>query len=850
MKNAMRTISLRNLAAHKLRLGLTLLAVVLGTAFIAGSNMLSASMSNSFTEITKSSYGSIDLQAKQKDQLSAGIALSLVEELRNMPGVAAVDVESGNPTVVVAGPDKKPLQTGGAPSIALPQHESGKTVGDTARLKEGSYPTQPGQAALNTTAAEKAGAKIGDTITVVTSVGRETYQLSGIYDTDIAVGGFVGVVIPEADYLKFFTDGEHVSAVSIDASGDAATLQKNLEAKYPDLKFQTGTQLADEQNKQIKESLAFMNYFLWAFAAIALLVGSFIISNTFSMIIAQRLREFALLRSLGASRSQITTSVVFEAIVVGIIGSVLGIFAGMGITRAIYAVMDAQGLGMPDAGLALDTASIVAPLAVGILVTVFSAWAPARRAGRVHPVQAMRSGDQSSSNSLKWRTIVGGVLLFLGAGLAAFAGLNEDLGDAKTRAITVGVGAFALVLGLWLAGPALSIPFVGSIGRVVGVPFGNVGKLAATNSRRNPRRTSATAFALMLGLMMVSAIGMMGATMRTNVDDLVDSTITVDYMLRTPQGSGMSVPLDVVDRVKLIDGVDTATPIYLAPVTVGKPAENPMMADFFGAIDGDVARTMKIEMISGSSDLTGREGILLDENSARANGVSTGDSVQIYSLTGESVTVPVVGIFKVNMGIGTGVVSTTSTSKIVPMKQLQLLNVMVEAKDGASLSQLRTDLENAVAEDLVVNVLDREDVKGMAGKQISMMLNILYALLALSVIIAVLGIMNTLALSVSERRQEIGMLRAVGMQRGQVSRMIHLEAIVIALYGAVVGSLVGLGLGWAFIKCLSDLGLSSIAVPWIQVGVVVLAAGLVGLIAALMPARSAARTKPLEAIAE
>ncbi|QGU03167.1 ABC transporter permease YtrF precursor [Corynebacterium kalinowskii] len=849
MKNAMRTISLRNLSAHKLRLALTLLAVILGTAFIAGSNMLSASMNNAFTDITTSTYESIDLQASPKDKMSLGIPLSVRDELRANPDIVAVDVEGLNPSIVVAGPDGKALQSGGAPSLALSQAPDGSTVGNITTLTEGSIPTEPGTAAINSGAAEKAGIKLGDDITMVSATSRDTYRVVGIYDTDMEVGGFVGLVIPESDYLKSFTDGQHLSGMPIDVKGDVAAAQATLEAKYPDLKFETGTALAEKANKEIKDSLAFMNYFLWAFAAIALLVGSFIISNTFSMIISQRLKEFALLRSLGASRSQITTAVVFEAAIVGLIGSALGILAGMGITKAIYAVMEAQDLGMPDAGLSLDTASIVAPIVVGVLVTVFSAWAPARRAGRVHPVQAMRSGDQSSSNSLTVRTIIGAVFMLAGAAAALYAGLNSDMGDTKTRAITVGVATFAVILGLWLAGPALSIPIVGSIGRVVGLPFGNVGKLASTNSRRNPRRTAATAFALTLGLTMVSAIGMMGATMRDNVDDLIDTTFTADYMLRAPATMGMPIPLTVPERVTHIDGVEAATALYLAPVTINKPPAT-AFNDMIGAIEGDPAKAMTLDMESGDSNLEGREGAILDSNLATEHGVQVGDTITLFSFSGEQTQAPVTGIFKPNPSIGTAILSMESVSRIVPEQRLRLLNVIIDAKDGADLQQLRTDLEDEVSGDLTVMVLDREDVKGEVGKQITMMLNILYALLALSVIIAVLGIMNTLALSVSERRQEIGMLRAVGMQRSQVSRMIHLEAIVIALYGAVVGSLIGLGLGWAFIKSLSDMGLTTISVPWLQVGVVVLASGLVGLIAALMPARGAARTQPLEAIEE
>lgn len=842
----MRKLIWRNLAAHKLRLFLTVLSVVLGTAFIAGSSMLTASIEKSFTDIVSSSYSQIDVVASSEE----GIPMSDIDALRADPRVDAVELSAGNSSAVIAGPDGKPIQTGGAPSQAMAQAPDGKSIGDIAQLVDGQWPLTRGQAALNRTAAEQGTIKVGDQVTMVTARGRETFALSGIYDTDMAVGGFAGLVIPEEQYLeKFAPDGTVASAsIGLKDHATAGEVRDALAKEHPGWTLQTGTEKANDETKAIKDQLAFLNYFLWAFGAISLLVGSFIISNTFSMIIAQRLREFALLRGIGASRGQITGSVLAEAAVVGAIGSVLGIFAGIGLSRGIIAVMNAQGVGLPDAGLAVNTTAIVLPLVVGVVVTLFAAWAPARRAARIHPVQAMRSGDSSSSNSLVVRTIVGLVLIGAGVVAAAVAALNADIGTSKERAITVGVGALAVVLGVWFAGPAMSIPFVGSIGRVVGWPFGAVGKLAATNSRRNPRRTAATSFALMLGLMLVASIGMMGASMRDQVNELVDKTFTADYMVTAPQDMGMSLPQDVPERIGEVEGVDHTVSLLLAPVSVLTPPDpSSPMTDMGGVIDGRVREAVNVSLPDGSDDLTGREGVLLSKSKAVDHPV--GSTVPVWNFAGRSVDVPVVGVYEDNQTIGPYVLSKQSALELVSENDLQLLNLMVYT-NGDTSPAMRSALEDAVADDLVVQVLDREDLKGQIGKQISTILNVLYALLALAVIIAILGIINTLALSVSERRAEIGMLRAVGFQRGQITRMIHLEAIVIALYGAVLGSLIGLGMGWAFIKTLADTGLGHVTVPWLQVGLTVLAAGVVGLIAALWPARSAAKTRPLEAIAE
>ncbi|MEJ5928823.1 FtsX-like permease family protein [Corynebacterium sp. H128] len=851
-KNAMRTISLRNIAAHKVRLFLTILSVVLGTAFIAGSSMMTTSLQSSMDELLSTAFDDVDVVIMPGKDAPLGMSIADVTAIRGREDTATVDISAQQSAVVLTGSDGKPLQTGASAAQAFAL-APGQDFATGASLAEGTKPATENEVALNRGAMSKGNLKIGDKTTVVTPIGKNEMTITGIFDSAAVNDSQVGVAFTEPDFLKHFTDGTHAQMVTIALKDgvDANVVRDQLATEYPGSTFNTGQALVEQTTKAVKEGLSFINYILWAFAGIALLVGTFIISNTFAMIVAQRGRELALLRAVGAARKQITSSVVFEAVVVGLIGSVIGIFAGMGIVKGLFALMNASGMKLPDGGLGLDTKSILVPLIVGVLITVLSAWAPAKRAGATHPVQAMRAGDQSSNNSLAGRSLGGSILIVLGVMVTLIGTLVDTMGGVGLRAGTIGAGAVLLIVGLWLAGPAFAGPLVGGLGRVVGKPFGAVGKLAATNSRRNPRRTAATAFALTLGLMMVSSIGMLGATMRDSMSDMIDDSINADYVLSGSAGSALGVPKEVPEKVAGVEGVDSVTTTYTAPLLLnGQVMSDSMGQPHMKVLRGDVTKAIKANPISGSLELPENEpGVLIAESTANSFGLKVGDEVTLKSLAGGEAKAPVKGVYEQNATLGRAMASFTTATQLADAQTIQIDSIFVNSAEGQT-PEMRTKLIDATAEFLVVAVKDKNEFIGETTNVITQMLNILYGLLGLSVIVAILGIVNTLALSVIERRQEVGMLRAVGTQRGQIRRMIYIESAVIAFYGALLGAVIGLGLGWAFINVLSGKGMSGAIVPWDQVAYMLLASIVVGIIAAVWPAHKAAATRPLEAITD
>lgn len=892
--STMRRLSLRSLAAHKIRFALTILSVVLGTAFISGAFVFTASLNKAFDGVLATAYDGMDVVVESASG-TPGIDRPTVDAIRAVDGVEALNVGARASSVIMTGSDGKPIQTGGAPAQGLPFYEEPESVGPAAAFTEGNPPRGPDEVAVNATAAERGGVGVGDRVTVVTGSDRADVTISGVYELDGDVAGWMGVLFPLDKWMELYTDGEHVGRVTLAAADGVSPeeLRDRVAAAFPDFEVDTGAALAERDSEQISQALGFVNYFLVAFGLIGLLVGTFIISNTFSMLVAQRTKEFALLRALGASRGQLTGSVVMEAVIVGLIGSLLGVAAGFGLSQLLYVAMGAFGFEMPGSGLTATPSAVIVPLAAGLIITVLAAWAPAARAGTIPPVEAMRSGDQASDPKLRRRTLAGAALAVLAIGLIGWA-LQWDDGGTGSRARLVGFGAVAAVAAIWMAGPALSIPLVGGLGRIIGAPFKAVGKLASTNSRRNPRRTAATAFALTLGLALVASVGMLGSTMKGVIDDFMDESFSADYVLSPPLMAHVAMPEGVRGAVAEVEGVtDTAT-VYLGAVQVidandpaaieaaqaqmGGGATGPGGPGGPGGgsfLDGDYGRWYSAETVAGSLDLTAPDaGAVVSKSVAGERGWDLGHPIGLVSPMGVLQT-EVTGIHSDLDGEGGITLSPSildragaSRAMLTPMQ----IFVGVEGgaadaraaaiEDGADpadrndyldeprVESFRGPLEDAVSPYLVVQVQDREEFGSVATASIDGLLGIVYALLGLAVVISILGIVNTLALSIIERRQEIGMLRAVGMQRADIRRMVRLESVQISIFGAVVGALLGLGLGWALLTVLADEGIGTIVVPWGLIGTMLLGAAIVGVLAAVWPARRAAQTPPLAAIAD
>ncbi|MGW6375787.1 ABC transporter permease [Rhodococcus sp. NPDC055112] len=833
----MRKVSLRNLAAHKVRLALTVLSVVLGTAFVAGSFVFTDTLQKTFDGLFADAAKGVDVRVSGLEEGSSGVPLTELPTLESVDGVRAV-VPAVDGPIVLLGADKKPLQSGGAPSIGLSYTPPEQALGDPDVMVAGAPPAAPGQIALNEGAARKAGLAVGDrTQVLVPTSGVIDVTVSGIYETPSDSGGFVGAQFDGAQARELFTDGSHVDYIDVAGTGvSQSELRDRVAAALPDLKVDTGDQVREDVKAEVNSALSFMNYFLLAFGAIALLVGTFIIYNTFSMIVAQRLRELALLRAIGASRKQVGRSVVLEALIVGLLGSALGIAAGVGLAYGLRALLNSFDVGLPSGSLQLEPRTVIVALAVGVLVTVVSAYAPARRAAKVPPVAAMREEFSSTGDSLRVRTLIGAIAAVVG-GVLLLVGSRGTGGGAAT---TVGLGAAALIVAVLLAAPALSRPVVGALGAVFAKPFGPVGRLARTNAVRNPRRTAATAFALTLGLMLVSVIGVFGASAKESVNSLVDTGVRADYILAGPDAMG--VPLGAAAAAKEVPGVADAVELHGVAVKIDDEPQ------FGTALSGQLDGVLDYTLEEGAAELAGNN-MLISRTTADEKGWRLGTPVVLTDRDGEQVTTNVTGIYADSQLLGDWMVPESVYEQVTPAAVRAVWAVLIEAQPGADLVAMRGDLAAATDKFLVVQVKDREEFKGSQGKQIDTLLAVLYGLLALAIVIAILGIINTLALSVVERRREIGMLRAVGMQRPQVRRTIYLESVLIAVFGAAVGVLLGLAFGWGFVSTLADEGLDVIAVPWGQVVAMLLGSAVVGVLAALWPAARAARTKPLEAIA-
>ncbi|MFF3566175.1 ABC transporter permease [Nocardia jiangxiensis] len=833
----MRKVALRNLAAHKVRLALTVLSVILGTAFIAGSFVFTDTLQSTFNGIFADQAKGVDVRVQPEERTSLGVPLDVIDKVSTTPGVRAVAPAVQGPVVLLK--DGHAVQTGGAPSLGQSYLPPDKAVAEPQKIVAGVAPTGPGQIAINSGGAQRAGLSVGDrTEILVPSKGNIVVTVSGIYTMSSDSGGFIGILFDDAQARDLFTDGQHVGYVDVAAAPgvSADTVRDRLSRVLPGYKVLDGDQVRADLKAQVGNALKFVNYFLLAFGAIALLVGTFIIYNTFSMIVAQRLRELALLRAVGASRRQVGLSVVAEAAIIGLIGSALGLACGIALAFGLSGLLNAFDLGLPTGAMQVQVRTVLAALGIGLVVTVGSAYAPARRAAKIPPVEAMREEFASTGESLRVRTGIGVALAVVGVVLVVL-GARHTGGNA---ALTVGIGAAALIFAVLFASPSLSRPVLAALGVLVR-PFGSIGHMARNNAVRNPRRTAATAFALTLGLMLVSAIGMLGASAKASVSDVVDQGVKADYVLTGPQLIG--VPVGAGQAARSVAGVQDVVAFRGVQMKIG---EDPLYGI---SPDAAMSPVLNYEIRSGGKTL-GDNDIQVSETEAGKHNWHAGQQVQLTSMDNKKFTVTVSGIYKDTQLLGSLVVSSALYDQVMPVAFRADVIVLISAAPGADLTLMRQNLVKATAPFVVVQVENREEFKGTRGQQIDTMLAILYGLLALAVVIAVLGIVNTLALSVVERRREIGMLRAVGMQRPQVRRSIYLESMLIAVFGALVGVVLGLGLGVGFLRTLSDLGISTITVPWIQIVLMLVGSGVVGVLAAVWPGIRAARTPPLAAIAD
>lgn len=842
-------VALRGVRAHLVRFCLSVLAVALGVAFVAGTFALRTMLGSTFSDIVATTtlgdayvrgadvVGGVDEQNVVAGTPRNPVSLTLVPQLEDVPGVEAALPELSGPVVLV-GADGTAVQSTQAPSLGFVYDARSRAVD----LVDGHAPTSADEIALESTTLEASGLALGDATTVV--IGGEVRPVTVVGEVGLgsALAGATVVFVDPATARAAFAPEGTVPAISVLAD-DGISEQELVDRLTPVVgqddpraEVITGDAMRDEAIASVLKVLGFITTFLLVFAGISLFVGAFIISNTFSMWVRQRMREFALLRAVGASPAQVFTSIVLQAAIVGVIGSVLGVLAGLGLVVVLRGVLGTAGMQLTGQ-VPVDGFTIVVSVLVGTLVSVLAAALPARRAALVPPVEALRDEMTVPERSLRRRAVVGCALVLAGVAAVA-AALLDPTGDHAGALL--GYGAGAVVIGVLAASPVLARGML----RVLAVPFVRwrpVGRLARGNVTRNPRRTANTAGALMIGMALVGAAAVIAATTQASTSAIVAQEATTDYILRgAAQGP---VPKQAIEDVRALPDVRAADTFASASVLVGRNSFA------ITAIDPDaIGRSIDTEVVEGSfHEALATGGVAVQRTTMDDEEWAVGDTI---ALTGPSGSQDVeIGAVIDSPAFGVPlVVGQTVLDALVPPDQQLVTTVFVTAAEGSDVAALRAELTSTVKPYVVVSVMDSEEFVSQLADQVNRVLVILYALLGLSVVIAVLGIINTLALSVIERTREIGLLRAVGLGRVQLGSTITVESVLTAVFGTLVGLAVGVALASALPTVFSDVGLRTLAIPWASiVGMLVLAI-VVGVLAAVWPAIRAARLPVLDAV--
>ncbi|MEV1081075.1 FtsX-like permease family protein [Streptomyces sp. NPDC050211] len=837
--------ALRNVLAHKARLLMTVLAVMLGVAFVSGTLVFADTLSNAFRNQSAKSYDdvavSITSYANTDDaKEEPGLSRKTLDKVSAVDGVAAVSGRVDG-FAGVADPDGKLIGVGWSNKGS--NFAPGKDGKDPAyTFTEGSGPVKDGQIALDKESAAKGEYQVGDRVRVATNGPVKEFTLSGVFTTEdgaVNAGGSLvlfDTAVAQKQYLK---PGYFESATVSAAPGatDTKILAAVKQLLPENAEAETGQALADQQAEEIESGLGSLKQVLLGFAGIALFVGIFLISNTFTMLVAQRTREIALMRAVGASRKQITRSVLAEAAVVGLVASLIGFVLGVGLAVGLRSGMAAFGMKMPDGPLILSVTPVIAAIAVGVLLTMFAAWLPGRRAAKIPPVAAMNSLHAvATTKSLVLRNSIGTAITGLGAA-AIVAGASTGGSDGR---MYIGVGAFFALVGVIILIPLLSRPVIALVRPLLVGPFGVAGKLAGQNAVRNPRRTGATASALAIGLTLVTGLSVLGVTVGTAIDKMTTDNIKADYMVSMANGQDLDQSaLTALEKAK---GVSAVSPQQDVGLMVG--ADDWVSAS--GVTPGAIQHVLNVDVVSGDIDSLAKGQIAVAEKTAKSKGWKTGDRVNVTYTDEKKATLTVGAVYKDSEFLSPVLIDT----KVVNPHEVRpyIPQIFVKTDGGATAANEQV-LTDALGDNPAITIMDQQDIRNEFGGAINTLLNIMYGLLAMALIIAVLGVVNTLAMSVFERQQEIGMLRAIGLDRRRVKRMVRLEAVVISVFGAVIGIGLGSFLGWAIGETIAEeIPGYALVLPWDRIGIFLVLAGLVGVLAALWPARNAARLNMLNAI--
>jgi putative ABC transport system permease protein len=840
--------SLRSLFQHKLRLVLTVLAIVAGVAFVAGTYIFTDSLKQAFDrlflvnqpDVTVSARNQLDPTAGAGGRGASSLTLpdSLIGTVRAVHGVkAAYGVVRGEGAVVL---DKSDNVVGQAGQPARGTSWVPDTALSSLTLVAGKAPVGPDQVVLLESTATAAGVGVGNTVHLETPRGRRDPVVVGLASRGIAAtDGSTLVVFDLATAQQLLLEKPaQVSAIVVSAQpgvSQSALVADITKVLPKDTTARTGQQLSADLANSLESAFTFINTFLLVFALIALFVACFLIYNTFSMLVAQRTRELALLRAIGASRGQVRRSVVGEAVVIGLVSSALGLVGGIGISQLLRILFSQFGATLPAGPLVIEPRTVVVSTVVGLVVTVVSAYLPARRAALIPPIAAMREEVTLPTRSLRNRTILGVVLLTLAVLLARHALQITD--DVNNAAMFAGLSALATLIATIAAAPVVGRGVL----KVLGAPFAwtPVGRLAQENGRRNPRRTAATAGALAIGVALMTSVGVIAASAKASVNQVVNDTIGADFIVLGATFQPFSPA--VFTALKGTPGASVVT--YSRNAVVSVAGQQSLVT---GVQPEQFRQVFAITMTAGAISDLALGGALVDSTTATRDHLMLGQTVTATFVNGPG-TLRIDGIYSPS-GVTQGFIVNIPTLTSVGSLERDSA-VYVRLVPGASAAAVRSELDTRLKAFPSVQLTNQADIKDQIDAQFDRVFGFIYALLALAVVVAFLGIVNTLALSVHERRREVGLLRAVGTSRAQLRRMVILESVLIAVFGGVVGIVIGIVYGVLLQKVLASQGVKALAIPTGQVALFIGLSVLGGFLAALWPAVTAARMNVLRAIA-
>jgi putative ABC transport system permease protein len=844
-------VTLKGIWSKKVRFLLTGIAVMLGVAFVSGTFVLTETISNTFDGLFNDIYRNTDAVVRAKEEFSAQgfgdagrgtVDASLLPAVRSTEGVEAAAGQVQGLAIIV---DKKGDALGsngrGAPTLGF------GFVADrelsSLRIVQGHGPRGPDEVVIDKGSADDAGYKVGDTVPVITKAGRKDFTLSGIVkfgSENSLLGATIAAFAPDTATSLLGTPGQYQA---INVRADSGVIQDEVVANIrATLKEQpntgnveviSGEGITSESQSNLKDNLSFFNTFLLIFGIVALLVGSFIIFNTFSIVVAQRSRELALMRAIGAGQSQVLGSVLFEAVLVGLVASTVGFVAGIFLAAGLKALLGALGLDIPASDIAIPAAAIIWSYVLGMIVTVVAAIAPALRAARIPPIAAMRDASIDHSSSSPVRAVFGGVITLAGIGLLLL-GLFADAG-----LLAVGVGMGVVFVGVAVLGPIISTPISGALGIPIQKLKGVTGVIARENAMRNPKRTSATAAALMIGVALVGLITVFAASARTSVNAAIDRSMKADYVVSSPGFGQGSIPIEAQRALADLPEVTSASGIRAGQAQIAGSVTQIIAAD-----PAEIDSLFDLQPKQGTLRELSPNGIAVLDSTASDNGWKLGQTVPItFAQTGTQQ-------FQVeSIYTQSGFTNYVITLDAYEQNFTDQFDFQVYVStEGGVTPENTAAIKGVMKQYPGPKVETREEYKATQAAQINQFLNLVYVLLFFAIVIALFGIANTLGLSIIERRHELGLLRAVGMTRRQLRSSVRWESVIIALLGTLLGLVIGVVFAWAMVKALADEGIDKFSVAPVQLLVIVILAGLFGVLAAAWPARRAAKLDVLDAI--